>query len=926
MKTTTKAKMSTQDSAARIGLSLGIAAVQFLAVKLGLVMGIAHGNVSPVWPATGFAIAVLLRFGTRHWPFLGIGSFIGLFQTGVGIPVAAGETAAAVLEAVAAVWLVRRWIETDDPFSKPRDAIRFCLTVGGIATAISATVGVTSLCLGGLAPWQSFDYLWGTWWLGDTMGALIVAPFLFMWTQSGAWTLDREAYIRIGAVFVFLILTGVVAFWGPFVSATGISDYPIAFVTLPMVVTAAFLAGGRGATAACVICTAMAISGTARGLGPFFRGSVNESLLLLQSYLIVISATAVILAAVLNERNSAVDELRRSRNELDDRVSERTRELVQANEQLKTEVVERRQAEEALKEEKRFTETALNCQLDTFFLFDPATGSAIRWNRAFSDITGYSDEEIARMPAPDSYYSQDDLKRAGTVIQDTLKSGVGTVELEVICKDGRTIPTEYNVSVVKDTDGSREYLIAIGRDVTERKKAENDLRSSEARFRALIDQAADAIFVHDDHGRFFEVNQQASASLGYTRDELLSMSVGDVDPDVEIRGDMEKFWPTSSATFEARHRRKDGSTFAVEIRLGPIEHSGRKVILAAARDITDRKSAEDELKKKEELLKYILDASPVGIAYGRNRIIRWANPAWEAMFGFSHPDEYVGKSTRIYHATDEDFERTGKVYYSNIRQELITENDTVLRRVDGTSFHGHVRIRLMDSSETDDLDVIMAVSDISDRKKAEAQIKANLKEKEILLREVHHRVKNNLTLVCSLLSLQAGYADETHRRLFEDLEMRVMSMALAHEKLYKTDTLADLDLEEYVSELIDHLVGAVRSGASIRLIKDIHGVSFGLDTAIPVGFVLTELVSNCLKHAFPDVREGEIRISLRSVGEKEFELVVSDNGVGMPEEIDLENSGSLGMDLVHAFVVKLKGRIEIRRENGTEILLRFKEV
>ncbi len=259
-------------SFAWIGRCASVVVVQYLAVRLGLVMGIAHGNVSPVWPATGFAIAILLRFGMNLWPGVAIGSFLGLLQTGVGPFVTMGEAAAAVLEAVTAVWLVRRWIGADDPFSKTGHVIRFSLLAGGVATAVSATIGVSSLWLGSLVPSKSFNYLWGTWWLGDVMGALIVAPFLIVWTASGATRLDRSTWTKTGLVFALLILAGILAFWGPFVSATGVGDYPIAFLTLPMVVSATFLAGRRGATAACVICSAMAISGTAQGLGPFLSG------------------------------------------------------------------------------------------------------------------------------------------------------------------------------------------------------------------------------------------------------------------------------------------------------------------------------------------------------------------------------------------------------------------------------------------------------------------------------------------------------------------------------------------------------------------------------------------------------------------------------------------------------------------------------
>ncbi len=218
-------------------------------------------------------------------------------------------------------------------------------------------------------------------------------------------------------------------------------------------------------------------------------------------------------------------------------------------------------------------------------------------------------------------------------------------------------------------------------------------------------------------------------------------------------------------------------------------------------------------------------------------------------------------------------------------------------------------------------------AEIRERKKARDQIKASLKEKEVLLREIHHRVKNNLAVISSLLSLQSGYAtDESHRKMFEDAEARVRSMAMAHEKLYQSESLAALDIPEYVNGLADHLIDSTGLGYPLEIRKDIEDVSFGIDTAIPLGFILTELLSNCLKHAFPDGREGEIRIVLRSVGAKEFELVVSDNGVGMPKDIDLENPESLGWDLVNAFADKIKGTIEIQREEGTEVRVEFREL
>ncbi len=223
--------------------------------------------------------------------------------------------------------------------------------------------------------------------------------------------------------------------------------------------------------------------------------------------------------------------------------------------------------------------------------------------------------------------------------------------------------------------------------------------------------------------------------------------------------------------------------------------------------------------------------------------------------------------------------------------------------------------------------VCSIIRDITERRRAEEQIKAYLKEKEVLLREIHHRVKNNLAVMSSLLSLQSEYtADEVHKKMFEDTQARVRSMALAHELLYQSESLAGVNCSEYIGKLMDHLLVSTGSGGKVINVKRDGGdVLLSLNTAIPVGFLITELASNCLRHAFPDRSEGEIRVSLRSVGEQEFDLVVKDNGVGMPEDVDLENPKSMGLDLVDTFVTQLHGQIEIRRDKGTEVRIRFQE-
>ncbi|MHC4532918.1 MAG: PAS domain S-box protein [Planctomycetota bacterium] len=192
-------------------------------------------------------------------------------------------------------------------------------------------------------------------------------------------------------------------------------------------------------------------------------------------------------------------------------------------------ITERKRAEEALFKEKKFTEDAINTQIDTFFLFDPGTGKAIRWNKAFTNISGYTDGEIARMPAPASYYSPEDLERTAAFIQNVLKEGAGAIELELICKDGRKVPTEYRVSIINDDQGGPKYIISIGRDITERKLVEEELKLHEIRLQALLDlnkmmEASQQKILDFVREEIIKVTQSQFAFIGFMNDDESVMS------------------------------------------------------------------------------------------------------------------------------------------------------------------------------------------------------------------------------------------------------------------------------------------------------------------------------------------------------------------------------------------------------------------
>jgi two-component sensor histidine kinase len=215
--------------------------------------------------------------------------------------------------------------------------------------------------------------------------------------------------------------------------------------------------------------------------------------------------------------------------------------------------------------------------------------------------------------------------------------------------------------------------------------------------------------------------------------------------------------------------------------------------------------------------------------------------------------------------------------------------------------------------------------EIDERMRAEEQIKTSLEEKVVLLKEIHHRVKNNLQVISSLLNLQSqSIRDREALEIFKESQNRIRSMALIHEKLYRSHDLAKINFAEYVRSLASFLVRSYRAQAGpVGLKVQADDVALSIDAAVPCGLIVNELVSNALKYAFPDGREGEIRVVLQPDHDQHMTLVVGDNGVGFPDDVDFRDTESLGMQLVNTLVEQLDGTIELHKEGGTEFEIVF---
>ena len=292
---------------------LFLAVVIHLAARLGLKMAYVQVNTSPVWPPAGIALAALLLFGPEMWPGITLGVLLGSLLTQAPLNLAAGMALGNTLEAVAAFYCLDKIVGFHREIDRIRDVIGLVL-VSLVCTTIGATVGTSTLMLTGNGNWQSFWAIWFTWWIGDLLGALVVAPLLLTWKSFPTARGNRSPYVEGG---ILLVLVAAVT-WFVFSSLppTGVFHQAMIYVIFPFVIWAALRFGQRGATIAIAIVSGIAIWGTSQGIGPFSLESKNDSLVLLQTFMAVVSLTALILAAATIERRKATVALRQRADDL----------------------------------------------------------------------------------------------------------------------------------------------------------------------------------------------------------------------------------------------------------------------------------------------------------------------------------------------------------------------------------------------------------------------------------------------------------------------------------------------------------------------------------------------------------------------------------------------------------------------------------
>lgn len=336
-----------------------------------------------------------------------------------------------------------------------------------------------------------------------------------------------------------------------------------------------------------------------------------------------------------------------------------------------------------------------------------------------------------------------------------------------------------------------------------------------------------------------------------------------------------------------------------------------------------RQEAESALIESEAEHRALLEHSPdIILRFDTELRHIYVNPAIEAATGFP-PSAFMGK-------THQELGLPKKVveYWQSCLAKAIKTGESEIINFEFPTASG---IRHYESNVVPEFNsfgavqsVLVLARDITARREAEDQIKASLAEKELLLREVNHRVKNNLQIVSSLLYLQSrDVQDPQVRKVFEASQDRIKAMALVHEKLYRSPDLARIDFGDYIHSLTTELYSSFGLGASgIGLVVDVDEVKLGIDAAIPCGLIVNELVSNSLKHAFPRGAHGEISIKLRNIG-AQHTLVIRDNGIGFPPDLDISQVDSLGLTIVKALVTQLGGQVALLSSEGAKTEISF---
>ncbi len=636
---------------------------------------------------------------------------------------------------------------------------------------------------------------------------------------------------------------------------------------------------------------------------------------------------------------------------------------------LVQDVSDRKRAEEALaKSEELFRQLAETID-EVFFIYLMDYSQLLYISSAYEQIWGRSCESLYQQPH--SWLEAvhpDDLDDVQFSLKQQNEGEGFNTEYRIIRPDGTIRWILARSFIILNSEEKAYRVVGVAKDITKRKQAElalqqlnqelehrvkartQELEQSQAilyereeMFRQLAETIDECFFLHSLDGQeSLYVSPAYEKIFGRNCQQLYEEptswleAIHPEDCDRILAAFIRQSQYQGNIDEDHRIVRPDGTVRWVSVRTSYVfNEAGQPYRVAGiAQDITERKLAEHELEKSKRFIERIADASPnilyifdleekCNIYSNRNiAIVLGYSPAEIQAMGSTlipslmHPDDFTSfpeNIQRIYAAADgEILEFEYRMRDANGRWHWLSSRETIFaRKSDGTVKQ-----------------IIGAAEDISDRKHKEEQIRASLAEKEVLLREIHHRVKNNLNVIHSLLNMQARtLQDKSLKNIILDSQKRLQTMALIHEQLYQSENLAQIDFGEYLHRLVRNLFAASNLNPHVIQVEiQAEPVALNLETAIPSGLIINELLTNSFKYAFPNGQSGKICVRFHQDHDQRLHLTISDNGVGIPSDFDWDKTVSLGIRLVRILIQQLRATCEIIQQNGTSFHLTFNQI
>ncbi len=594
-----------------------------------------------------------------------------------------------------------------------------------------------------------------------------------------------------------------------------------------------------------------------------------------------------------------------------------------------TDISQRKKAEDALLNSEEKFSKVFHGSPYPIMIIDTDNGCFADVNEAMTRNVEYTREEMLGKTAAELGILTPETEAQARKIM--AKSGkFFDLEISIRTKSGALRFGMATGQVI--TVNNHAYLIQTVIDITDRKHAEDASRDSELNYFDLFNTVKQAIYYQNPDLTFLNVNQGAADMYGYEKEFFIGKTPEFLS--APNRNDMKQVAEYIRLAFEGHPQKfefwgikKDGTVFPKDVWTTRGKYFGRDVVITMSTDISERKQKEEALKASEERLLFALEGSGLGEwdwNLKTSRIKR--NERWAEMLGYTlaEIDDNLQQGVELQHPDDR--EESWKAIQDHLAG--FTDSYNILYRMrakDGKYKWIHDCGKIMERDERGNpLRLCGTHADVTDQKEKEEKIKTLLIEKEIILKEVHHRIKNNMSTICSLLSLQAhSFKEASVKGALEDAKSRVQSMSILYDKLYRTSDFTNVSIKDYLPPLIDEIIHNFPNSGRVKVEKHIEPFLMDAKRLQPVGIIVNELLTNIMKYAFIGREGGLITISA-TTSDCNIAIKVQDDGNGIPESVSFENAFGFGLQLVHALTQQLEGTIRIERGSGTKVVLEIK--